>query len=178
MGSETAPVKPHRPLTERQIEVAAEIAKGQTRAQAAKATGTPLRTLYKWLERADFRAQIERDREAYLNGAFGALVAVGRSAVIFLHDVMAGRVASDNLPIRVRSATALLNGLTGIYRLRALERMALAAHQRDDVTSFIEERVGIFLEAFKGHPEEQEKFLAALRAKDESDERDHAQKYR
>lgn len=93
------------------------LARGTNSDKVGEQVGVSGRTIRRWAEAPDFRAEIEAARRSLLDEAVKALSAAARDAVDVLHQSL-----SDDSPnIRLRAATALLGALPSISEHVALE---------------------------------------------------------
>lgn len=128
-----------KPLTKQQIKAASALARGFTREMAASHAECGERSLYRWLERADFRLAIEQMRQGYLSALEGALTYCGRGVVSFLLRVVGGKESGQDLKIRVTAAGVLLKAATSMTRAedRNFQRAGMISFDAAK-TSFVE----------------------------------------
>lgn len=82
---------------------------------AAKVAGLSPRTLYRYLARDDFRAELQRRQDAILAGTTAALTGLSGEAVATLRDLMQDPDAADGVKAR-----AALGWLKEMYRASEL----------------------------------------------------------
>lgn len=113
-------------LKETQVEAAKALATGSTREEAARAAGVHERTVYKWLEKAEFEQAVREARDAYWEATLSGLRTAALMAVRYLHDVVSGSVEGDGH--RVKAAATLLNASLNLARwqeMRDLEERVI-----------------------------------------------------
>jgi hypothetical protein len=98
------------------------LARGTNSDKTGEQVGVSGRTIRRWAEAPDFRAEVEAARRALLDEAVKALSAAARDAVDVLHQSL----ADDNASIRLRAAVALLGALPSISEHVALEERIAA----------------------------------------------------
>lgn len=109
------------------------LARGTNSDKVGEQVGVSGRTVRRWAEQPDFKAEVEAARRALLDEAVKALSAAARDAVDVLHQSL-----SDDAPsIRLRAAVALLGALPSISEHVALEQRiaALEAAITDERTA-------------------------------------------
>ena len=93
------------------------LARGTNSDKVGEQVGMSGRTIRRWAEAPDFKAEVDAARRALLDEAVKALSAAARDAVDVLHQSL-----SDDSPnIRLRAAVALLGALPSISEHVALE---------------------------------------------------------
>lgn len=87
---------------------------------AAKAAGVPRRTAYKWLERADFRVELDAAQGQELDSvARRTVAALGHCEAVYL-SMMADKSKPD--AIRLRAAQLLADLAMRLWEARNVER--------------------------------------------------------
>jgi hypothetical protein len=87
-------------------------------AEAATATGTPARTIYRWLREEGFRAALVVAEGAAIDAATRRLVTLSGKAI----DVFDGLLDASSPPtVRLRAAAGVLEYLLRLRELRDLE---------------------------------------------------------
>jgi hypothetical protein len=86
------------------------LARGTSTDKAGEQVGVSGRTIRRWAEAPDFRAEVDDARRALLAEAVAALGAAARDAVATLHAAL----TDDSPGIRVRAAVALLGALPNV----------------------------------------------------------------
>lgn len=98
------------------------LARGTNSDKVGEMVGVSGRTIRRWAEAPDFRAEVEAARRALLDEAVRALSSAARDAVSVLHESL-----TDPAPnIRLRAAVALLGALPSISEHVALEERIAA----------------------------------------------------
>lgn len=105
----------------------ARLARGESTDAVGAAIGVNGRTIRRWAEAADFKADVQTARRALLAEATAALGAAARDAVSTLQAAL----TDDSANVRVRAALGILSALPAISehaelndRLAALEAAA------------------------------------------------------
>lgn len=100
------------------------LARGMNSDKVGEQVGVSGRTIRRWAEGPELRAEVETARRALLTEAVAALGAAARDAVTALHEAL----ADDSAAVRVRAASVLLGALPAFAehvdleeRLTALE---------------------------------------------------------
>ncbi len=101
------------------------LARGATKRHAARECGINVRTVYRRLERPEFRARVEHFRNEMLSQAVGRLTSIARKAVGTLEALL----EDPNSTVRLGAARTVLTGLIDVQehaemarRLEELER--------------------------------------------------------
>ncbi|MBI1741611.1 hypothetical protein HYR54_00910 [Candidatus Acetothermia bacterium] len=114
-------------LTQQQIVAARSLARGSTRAEAAREASCGERQIYRWLNQSEFQTALEEFQQEFWTATLSGLRSAALSAVRYLDRVVAGTEESNGN--RIKAATALLAGaarLIGWNEQRELEeRIAL-----------------------------------------------------
>ncbi|WP_019072391.1 hypothetical protein [Streptomyces hokutonensis] len=98
------------------------LARGTNSDKVGEQVGVSGRTIRRWAEAPEFRAEVEAARRALLDEAVRALSSAARDAVTVLHDSL----SDDSPAIRLRAAVALLGALPNIAEHVALEERVAA----------------------------------------------------
>nr|WSY53798.1 hypothetical protein OG999_29265 [Streptomyces sp. NBC_00886] len=93
------------------------LARGTNSDKVGELVGVSGRTIRRWAEAPEFRAEVEATRRALLDEAVKALSAAARDAVDVLHQSL----TDDSPNIRLRAAVALLSALPSLSEHVALE---------------------------------------------------------
>ncbi|MGW3846898.1 hypothetical protein [Streptomyces fagopyri] len=104
------------------------LARGTNTDKAGEQVGRSGRTIRRWAEQPEFKAEVDAARRALLDEAVRALSAAARDAVTVLHESL-----TDDAPaIRLRAAVALLGALPSISEHVALEERIAALESAID----------------------------------------------
>lgn len=98
------------------------LARGTNSDKVGEQVGVSGRTVRRWAEQPDFKAEVDAARRALLDEAVRALSSAARDAV----DVLHASLTDDSPSIRLRAAVALLGALPSITEHVALEERIAA----------------------------------------------------
>src|SRR4051812_24911993 len=90
-----------RPTTARQDLVIDALLNGQTVVKAAETTGVGRRTIYDWMEKPEFRAELERRRGELAERVGEDTAEVRRLALEILKGYLSGSTEFDRSPHRI-----------------------------------------------------------------------------
>lgn len=106
-------------LSAKQTVVIAALLEARTVADAAEKTGTPARTIYRWLLQDDFKAALQTAETGLIDEAVRRLLGMQQTALTALQVVM---VARDTPPsARVAAARTVLDAMLKLRELRTVE---------------------------------------------------------
>jgi hypothetical protein len=118
-------------LPEGKLAAVFALARGRSTTEAAGAAKVTDRTIRRWLDDPDFRAEVHKLRSNLLGQTVGALVDAAIEAVATLR----ASLTADSEPVRVRAAVAILSSVVTIRETADLEERIAAleaeAEQRD-----------------------------------------------
>ena len=114
-------------LSAKQTAVIAALLETRTVADAAEKTGTPTRTIYRWLLQDDFKAALQTAETGLIDEAVRRLLGMQQTALTALQVVM---VARDTPPgARVAAARTVLDAMLKLRELRTVEERLTALEQ-------------------------------------------------
>lgn len=114
-------------LSARQTAVIAALLETRTVADAAEKTGTPARTIYRWLLQDDFKQALQTAESGMIDEAVRRLLGMQQQALTALQVVM---MARDTPPsARVAAARTVLDSMLRLRELRTVEERLTALEQ-------------------------------------------------
>ena len=114
-------------LSAKQTAVIAALLETRTVADAAEKTGTPTRTIYRWLLQDDFKAALQTAESGMIDEAVRRLLSMQQQALTALQVVM---MARDTPPsARVAAARTVLDAMLKLRELRTVEERLTALEQ-------------------------------------------------
>lgn len=118
-------------LSAKQAAVIAALLETRTVADAAEKTGTPTRTIYRWLLQDDFKAALQTAESGMIDEAVRRLLSMQQQALTALQVVM---MARDTPPsARVAAARTVLDAMLKLRELRTVEERLTALEQAQGV---------------------------------------------
>ena len=118
-------------LSAKQTAVIAALLETRTVADAAEKTGTPTRTIYRWLLQDDFKAALQTAESGMIDEAVRRLLSMQQQALTALQVVM---MARDTPPsARVAAARTVLDAMLKLRELRTVEERLTALEQAQGV---------------------------------------------
>lgn len=114
-------------LSAKQAAVIAALLETRTVADAAEKTGTPTRTIYRWLLQEDFKAALQTAESGMIDEAVRRLLSMQQTALSALQLVM---MSKDTPPSsRVAAARTVLDAMLKLRELRTVEERLTALEQ-------------------------------------------------
>ncbi|MEZ4870416.1 MAG: hypothetical protein R3C14_54305 [Caldilineaceae bacterium] len=114
-------------LTVKQMACVRELMLTPNIADAAKAAGVGERTLYRWLDDAEFKAALTEAQDAALDAAARRLVAMTEQATAVISEVLAD--ADEKTSARLRAAQIVLDNVLRLVELRDLAQRVAALEE-------------------------------------------------
>lgn len=133
-------------ITPRQARAIAALLTSGTVSSAATTSGTPLRTLYRWVrEDATFKAALQDAESELLDGAARRLLSLHARAIDAVAVILDAEDAEDISPaLKLRAAVAVIDATGKLMALRRLEARVADLERDTHIVVTWEDRPTVF----------------------------------